>query len=150
MPVFECEQLLPAPLDEVFAFHADPYNLLKITPPALDMVVKNPERVEMRKGAEIVYTIKLMGLPVGWRTLITEYDPPRSFQDVQLKGPYKKWHHTHTFEARGDQTLVKDRVDYELPMGLAGRLAAGWLVRRQLEGIFKYREQALAQAFAPK
>ena len=138
------EQLMQVPLDEVFAFHANPYNLLKITPPALGMKVTNKEPVIMAEGAEITYQIRWLGIPLNWRTIITCYDPPRSFTDVQAKGPYKKWIHTHTFISEGTATRIIDDVEYELPLGILGEIVAGRLIRRQLNQIFSYRSAILA------
>jgi hypothetical protein len=148
MPILHREQVVPLPLDRVFEFFSDPHNLLRITPQQLNLVVTNPERVEMRAGAEITYTIRWLGIPMRWRTLISAYDPPHSFVDEQLRGPYRKWHHTHTFHAQGDSTRIVDHVDYELPLGPLGALAHRILVRRQLEGIFAHRRERIAALLA--
>ena len=65
--------------------------------------------------------------------------------DVQLRGPYRLWHHTHTFEARDGGTLVRDRVRYALPLGPLGELAHRVLVRRDLERIFDFRQERVAR-----
>lgn len=114
----------------------------------MKMVVTNPEHLEMSQGAKINYTLRVNGLPMRWQSEITSYDPPRTFTDVQLRGPYKKWIHTHTFTAKGEGTLVHDHVQYELPLGPLGTLLGGWLVKRQLDAIFEYREQQLASIFS--
>ena len=82
-------------------------------------------------------------------TRITRFEPPREFQDVQEKGPYRTWVHTHTFAKEGDAVRMTDRVEYRLPFGLAGRLAHGLVVRRQLEGIFDFRRRAVEEIFRP-
>lgn len=150
MPRLHFSQLLPAPLNEVFEFHADPNNLLKITPASLNLIVKNPQTVKMATGEKIHYTLKLAGIPLPWTSEITWYDPPQGFTDMQIKGPYKVWKHTHHFEAKGDQTLVTDNIEYEVPLGMLGRLFAGKLVERQLMGIFAYRAKVLEEHFRPK
>jgi ligand-binding SRPBCC domain-containing protein len=65
---------------------------------------------------------------------------------VQARGPYKSWRHTHTFRETADGIEMVDRVEYELPFGILGRLAAGSLVRRELERIFEYRGRAITYA----
>ena len=97
----------------------------------------------MRRGAEIDYTIRWLGLPLRWKTLITAYDPPHSFVDQQVRGPYSLWQHSHSFEETPEGTVVSDRVDYRLPLGPLGGIANSLVVARQLRGIFSYRQRAM-------
>ena len=138
------ELWLPRPRDEVFAFFADAHNLQTLTPPWLKFDVLTPAPIAMRPGALIDYRIRVHGLPIRWRTEITEWSPPRRFVDVQLRGPYTLWHHTHTFAERDGGTLCVDDVRYR-PRGGA---VMNWLfVRRDVEGIFEYRRERLLQLF---
>jgi ligand-binding SRPBCC domain-containing protein len=135
------------PLAETFSVFEDPYNLAKITPPSLNFRVTSSGRVQMRKGAEIEYVIRWSGLPIRWKTLITEYDPPRNFVDEQERGPYSVWRHHHGFEETREGTKVTDRVEYTLPFGLLGRMVHAVIVRRQLLAIFRYRQRELGKLF---
>jgi len=137
------EQALAAPLEVVFPFFARPENLEKLTPNSLDFRVLTPSPIPMHVGAIIDYVISMNGFPMRWTTAISEYDPPHRFVDVQLKGPYSFWHHTHTFEAHGDRTVIRDEVNYALPAGPLGILAHSLIVRRQLKTIFNFRRQYL-------
>ena len=99
------EQRLPGTPEEVFAFFADALNLEAITPPLLRFEVVTPRPIAMRVGTLIQYRLRLHGVPViGWLTSIQEWDrPPHRFVDVQVRGPYALWHHTHTFEPLGER-----------------------------------------------
>ncbi len=143
-----CEMLTKSSLEQTFAIFEDPYNLAKITPRSLNFQVTSPNRVEMRKGAEIKYTIRWLGLQMHWKTIISEYEPPFLFVDVQAKGPYALWRHRHTFEPTEQGTKVGDHVEYSLPFGPLGRLAHSLLVRKQLLGIFNYRQEQLGKMLA--
>jgi ligand-binding SRPBCC domain-containing protein len=138
-----CELVTDRSLRDTFAVFEDPYNLAKITPSWLSFQVTSKEKVQMRKGAEIYYTIKWLGLPMKWKTIIQEYTPPTLFVDEQAKGPYKLWRHRHTFVETAEGVLVGDHVDYALPFGVLGRMAHGVMVGRQLKAIFRYRQQEL-------
>ena len=147
------EQWVASPLQRIFPFFAQPENLALITPPSLDFRLLTPLPVDMEKGRMIDYTIRIMGLPVRWRTLITTYDPPRCFVDEQISGPYSFWHHTHRFESRDGGTLLYDEVRYVLPVALIGPfrgLIHRLYVRPSLEHIFNYREQVFARLFGGK
>ncbi len=141
------EQLVPFPLDDVFAFFAAAENLERITPPLLGFAVVNAEPVEMRVGAIIQYRLRLHGLPVDWLTRIDEWEPGERFVDQQLVGPYRLWHHTHTFEEREGGTLMRDTVRYAMPMWPFGELAMP-LIRRDLKQIFDYRRDSVGALIA--
>ena len=145
----QCSMTIPVPRREVFSFFEDPRNLGRITPPWLNFRIVNPEGVEMREGAEIDYVIRWQGLPMKWKTRIIRYDPPRGFVDEQVRGPYRLWHHEHTFEETPQGVAIRDCVNYRLPFGFLGRIAHGVVVRKQLEAIFAFRQKAIAEIFGP-
>ena len=140
-------QQVPAPPEAVFEFFADARNLEAITPPWLRFSVLTHDPVEMRAGALIEYRLALHRVPVRWLTRIEEWEPGRAFVDMQVRGPYRLWHHTHTFAERDGGTLVGDRVRYALPLGPLGAVAHALFVRRDLERIFAYRHAVIAQRF---
>ena len=142
--VLNSEQWLPRRPDEVFDFYADAFNLERLTPSWLRFRVLTPPPIVMAAGVEIDYRLRLRGLPMGWRSRITEWAPPHRFVDEQARGPYRRWVHTHTFTAQDGGTLVVDRVEYGM---LGGWLADRLLVRRDLRRIFTYRQQRLAEVF---
>jgi ligand-binding SRPBCC domain-containing protein len=139
------EQVLPGSPGEVFEFYADAANLERITPGWLGFRIATPQPVEMKSGALIEYRLKLHRIPVRWLTRIEAWEPGERFVDVQVKGPYRLWHHTHTFEAHEDGTCVRDEVRYSLPLGPLGELAHRLLVRRDLERIFDFRHASVSK-----
>jgi ligand-binding SRPBCC domain-containing protein len=141
------EQLVPRPLDEVFGFFSDAGNLQEITPGYLDFRILTPRPIEVKRGILLDYRLKWHGLPIRWQTKILEWNPPYGFVDLQLKGPYKLWHHTHTFEAVDGGTRMLDVVNYELPLGPLGAIAYSLKVRRDVEGIFDFRREVIARKF---
>ena len=138
------ELWLPRSRAEVFAFFAEAGNLEAITPPWLNFEIRTPPPLVLRPGALIDYRIRVHGIPIRWRTEIIGWDPPRQFVDLQLRGPYTLWHHTHTFEERDGGTLCLDEVRYR-PRG--GWLVNRLFVRRDVERIFRHREQRLREIF---
>jgi ligand-binding SRPBCC domain-containing protein len=147
--VLERTTVVPGKLEEVFAFFAAPQNLAKITPPEMGFnIVSGPGR-PIREGDRIEYRIRIAGVPLRWRTLITSWRALESFADFQELGPYRHWHHTHTFRAVPGGVEMHDRVEYELPLGWLGDLVAGWMIRRQLKKIFDYRGEVIVRTFTP-
>lgn len=138
-------QRLPVSIERAFELYSQARNLEAITPPWLGFRVITSEPIEMREGTLIDYRLRLHGVPVRWRTRIESWEPPARFADVQLRGPYALWEHTHTFEADGsDAVVISDRVRYALPLGPLGELAHVAFVRRDLQQIFDYRSAAVA------
>jgi ligand-binding SRPBCC domain-containing protein len=133
------EQWLPRPIEDVFAFFSEARNLEAMTPPWLGFRIVSPGTIVLRLGTRIHYRIRLHRLPLRWVTEIQTWGPPHEFVDVQLRGPYRFWHHTHRFERVDGGTLVRDAVRYVLPFGPLGRLAHAWIVKPDLEAIFDYR-----------
>lgn len=144
--VLECETFLPLPLETVFEFFSNAENLEAITPKELSFRILTPRPIEMRQGALIDYRLRLHGIPMLWKTEIEVWEPGVRFVDNQLKGPYKRWWHEHTFRAVEGGVIMNDRVEYQLPMGPLGELAHVLFVRRQVQGIFAHRETAIRQA----
>lgn len=141
-------QFIPRPIDEVFPFFADPQNLRRLTPASMGIEFRSSD-FAMREGLEIEYRIRpLAGVPITWRAVIEDYDPPHGFTDTQLRGPYRRWEHRHTFRAVEGGTQVDDEVTYEMPFGLLGRLAHLLAVKSELEQIFSHRARTIERIFA--
>ncbi len=142
--ILERSQVVPLPRADVFAFFSDARNLEAITPEFLHFSILPPVPVELREGSRIDYRLSLFGVPFHWRTRIAAWQPGVRFVDVQERGPYAMWHHTHTFSDVECGTRVADRVEYALPLGALGEAAHPLMVRRTLKRIFDHRAERVA------
>lgn len=147
LQTLEREHWIPRPLEEIFTFFGNAENLERITPPWLNFQILSRRPIQMAVGARIVYQMRWHGVPMRWTTEIVEWKPPFGFVDSQLKGPYRLWHHSHSFTTQRNGTLMKDLVRYELPFGWLGRIAHALTVRRNLAEIFDYRFRAIDEIF---
>jgi uncharacterized protein YbjT (DUF2867 family)/ligand-binding SRPBCC domain-containing protein len=148
MPILHSSQTIDRPRDEVFAFFSEPRNLGRITPPDLGFESRSDD-LAMREGLLIEYRIRpLLGIPMGWRTRISGFDPPSSFTDEQVSGPYRRWEHHHRFTDVGGATRIDDEVHLELPLGPLGAAAFRPLVHPRVEAIFRHRARAVAAILA--
>lgn len=146
--IVESRMWLPKPRTEVFAFFADPANLVRVSPPRLRLRLLDPPPV-MAAGATFDWRLTWLGLPFRGRTFVREYDPPVRFLDVQVRGPYARWEHRHIFLAEGEGTAVEDRIVYRLPLGALGQLAHALVVHRQLQALWTYRRRKIGELLAP-
>ncbi|MBN8712101.1 MAG: hypothetical protein BGO12_17580 [Verrucomicrobia bacterium 61-8] len=145
--ILERTTRIPRPLAEVFPFFADARNLARITPPSMGFQITSAQPLEMRRNLMIEYRLRILGIPLRWSSLISEWSPPHRFIDEQVTGPYARWTHLHEFIAEGDTTVMRDEVRYRLPFGLLGNLALPF-VKMQLRHIFDYRESAIRCLFS--
>lgn len=131
-------QMIPLSRECVFAFFKNPANLCDITPPWLGFCMVNSDRViAVHENAEFDYTIRWLGMKMSWRSRIIDYQPPERFTDIQIRGPYRSWCHTHTFEEAEGGTLMEDSVTYKIP--LIAFMVHRLLIMKHLEDIFRFR-----------
>jgi len=144
---FSKEQFVPSDIDTVFEFFSRPENLEKITPSSMGFNIITPKPIEMKEGAIIDYTVKILGVPVRWRTIITSYKKNVFFVDEQLKGPYSYWHHKHTFKEIEGGVLIIDEITYALPIQAFRLIYHPLVIKPQLKQIFDFRFQIIKDKF---
>ncbi len=144
---FEASATVRSRPEAVFAFFSDAKNLAALTPPKLDFRTITPLPIDMRRGAIIEYALRVHGVPVRWKTLIAKWSPVVGFVDYQLRGPYLVWRHEHAFDTRGDEVVVRDTVDYALPLAPLSGVALP-LVRGDVRRIFEYRRTRMGEILA--
>jgi uncharacterized protein (TIGR01777 family) len=143
---FESEQVVRAPIDRVFDFFSDPGNLVRLTPPEMGFSMTTPKPSPMRRGAVADYSLKVRGMRVRWRSMIARWEPQVRFADVQVRGPYLFWRHTHEFEEKERGVAVRDLVEYSLPFAPLSDIALS-AVRRDIESVFAYRRRSVEDIF---
>jgi len=147
----ESEQLIRASLPLVWDFFSSPANLSKITPARMDFRIVRMDGDKMFAGQKIEYRVTVLPLVrVTWVTEITEVVPDQAFVDEQLAGPYSLWRHRHTFEQTPEGVMMRDVVEYAIPLGILGRLANWLFVASQVRNIFDYRFKVVEKLFHPE
>lgn len=133
-----------APRAAVAAFHDDPANLARITPPNVRVeVLEAPARTEA--GATVRLRIGKGPIMTPWESRIVEHTPGRSFTDIQSRGPFLRFRHRHLFEDAEGGTRITDVIDYDLPFGPLGALANRIVVARALRKMLEYRHRRTAE-----
>ena len=146
------EQQLNCDIQTAWEFFSSANNLSKITPKEMNFIVLTEmTEDEIFEGMIIDYYVSpIFGIKMKWKTEITQVDFQRSFTDFQKKGPYKLWNHHHEFIINDKGVLMKDSVDYELPLGFLGEIAHKLFVKKKLEHVFSYRYKVLEERFNKK
>ncbi|PPK63012.1 SRPBCC family protein [Malaciobacter marinus] len=139
MQTFTKQTYINTSLEELFKFHLDSNNLIKITPKNIKAELLTKD-VSPKEGAILkIKTIKNF-IPFTWVVKIEKMDYPNMFMDVAIKSPFKFWEHSHIFEQEDDKVLLKDVVRYELPFGFLGSLLDGF-IKKDLEQMFEFRHE---------
>jgi ligand-binding SRPBCC domain-containing protein len=135
------ESVIRASPERVFAFHELPDVMTRLLPPwESSRIIEAAPSLQV--GARARIDTNLFGLfTVRWEALHTAYDPPRMFEDTQVKGPFRSWRHRHIIEPHREGAVLRDEIEYEPPLGFAGRLGAPLLVVPRLKRLFDYRHQ---------
>lgn len=138
------EVVLPADRGTVFDFFSNAANLQELTPDWIEFKILTPQPIHLHQGTLIDYQLRIHGIPIRWRTEILRWNPPHSFVDTQILGPYTRWVHEHRFEPVPGGTRMIDHVEYRPPGGwLINRL----FVRRDVQRIFNFRRETLVRRF---
>jgi len=140
------KQFVQADLDQIWKFFSLPQNLEAITPPWLQFKIKSLSTETMGNGTTILYQLRLKGIPVTWKSLISDFEDKKQFKDEQVTGPYRVWEHTHKFEPLGNGVLIIDDIVFSLPLGKVGTMIASWYVQKDVGQIFSYRASVVAKA----
>jgi ligand-binding SRPBCC domain-containing protein len=148
--LLERRQFIPQPLGVVFPFFADAGNLEAITPDFVGFQIHTPRPIVMQPGTLIDYSLRLFGVPLRWRTRIEQFEPPNRFVDIQIRGPYRQWEHTHEFRETAAGTEMTDRVRYQMPLGPLGKLAHALFVKRTLQQIFDHRHRSIERLLSTR
>jgi ligand-binding SRPBCC domain-containing protein len=138
---FVKESFIRASPERVFAFHEQPDALLHLIPPWEKAVVIQAAAISQVGSRAIIETKVLGPISVRWIAEHTEYDPPHVFEDVQIKGPFRRWRHRHLVQSRDQGTLLRDEIEYEPPLGFIGRMLTGPLIESRLRRLFDYRHE---------
>jgi len=142
------EQVVPAPLGEVWEYFATPKNLNEMTPPDMQFEIIHGAEGAMFQGQLISYRVQIMPLVKSrWLTEIAHVKNQAYFVDEQRVGPYRFWYHEHRFEAVEGGTRIIDQVTYEMPFGPLGDLVHAIWVGPRLKSIFDYRREKVIALF---
>ena len=143
------EQFLQISIIDAWDFFSSPSNLSKITPEGMsfEIITKLSDKA-IYTGMKIEYKVRpIFNIPLKWVTEIRNVNEPYNFTDIQTKGPYLLWSHTHTFVTVPGGVKMTDDVKYALPLGVLGQIAHSVLVKKRLEDIFNFREKKLNTFF---
>ncbi len=91
-----------------------------------------------------IFRIKLGPITFKWVAKHFSYIHNLQFQDKMIKGPFKKWIHTHSFIPQGEnQCIIEDKIEYMPRFGKIGSKIIQKKIQNYLNQLFIYRERIL-------
>ena len=123
MPVIEIKIEINAPLERIFdlarCIDLHEETMSKSGEKAVDGITKGL----ITLGETVTWQATHFGIEQKLTSKITEFKRPFHFQDVMLKGAFKRFTHDHFFEQTGEKVLMKDVFDYDSPLWILGKIA---------------------------
>jgi|TARA_B110000014_G_C20126036_1_gene599906 uncharacterized protein (TIGR01777 family) len=139
---FKHETHTKSPRSDVFDWFEHKGSFRRLMPPwEVAEEVRADDTLE--DGAQRVFRFPMGPIKMTWVAEHLGYQPPEKFEDVMKKGPFRSWHHVHRFIEKDGVTVVHDEVDYQLPMGILGKIFGSRNVRNRLTRMFHARELRL-------
>ena len=124
---------LPVSVEDAFAYHERPGALQRLVPPWESVEIERTDN-SLAVGSKVVLRTSLFGVSIRWVAQHTEYEPPHSFADTQLSGPFAAWNHRHHFKAIGEHSSLTDEIEFEVPLGTLGSFLGSGTALGKIEG----------------
>jgi ligand-binding SRPBCC domain-containing protein len=137
---FTARSVIRTTPEALFAFHELPDAFLRLLSPSEKIHVPQVAP-SLEIGSRTIVDIRIGFLYVRFESLHTAYDPPHSFEDQQVRGPFKRWRHRHIVEPHPDGALLIDDIAYTPPFGLLGRLINPIIIKPRLRRVFAFRHR---------
>jgi uncharacterized protein len=140
---FVKDSVFPVAASELWAFHERPDAFALLSPPWQQTQIIEPPR-SLDVGTKVILRVKIAPLPF-WQTMEVEhieYEHGRMFCDRMNRGPFALWIHHHIVTpVTAQSSRLTDQIEYELPLGVLGRVFGRGIARRQLEKLFHFRHE---------
>ncbi|SIN74335.1 SRPBCC family protein [Agromyces cerinus] len=137
MVEFECRTQLPVPVSRAFDLSRSIDLHVASMADSQERAIAGVTSGLIGAGDEVTWRAWHFGVPIRMTSRITEFDPPSSFVDEQVRGPFRSFRHEHEFAADPvGGTIMTDRVRFVAPLGPLGRIAEvvlGPYLRRLIE-----------------
>jgi len=142
--VIQLETLIRAPIERCFDLSRSVDVHLTSAESTNERAIAGVITGLMNLGDTVTWEAKHFGLNHRMTVSISEFERPKMFADIQIKGPFKRFRHTHHFESSGGTTLMKDVFELECPFGVLGALVDP-IVTRHLRKFLIQRNQVIKE-----
>ena len=129
MPKIILTTKIEAPVERVFDLARSIDLHILSTTGTCEEAVAGKTRGLIELGETVTWRAKHLGVYQKLTVEITQFDQPHMFEDVMIKGAFKRMRHRHLFEEDETGTIMKDEFEFESPFGFLGRLVDAVFLR---------------------
>ena len=140
---FEVTIVIAAPIEAVFDLSLDIDAHVESMGASGERAVAGVTSGRIGLGEDVTWRATHFRIPFTMTSRVTELDRPRRFVDEQQRGPFRRFRHEHVFEidGSGGGTVMVDRISFDAPAGIVGRLVERLVLARYVEGLIEQRSR---------
>ena len=145
MPVITLATEIHAPIERCFDLCRDLELHSQTVAHTHERLVGDKKTGLAELGDVLVFEAVHLGVRQRLTSQITEVDRPVLFADVSLSGAFQSLRHEHRFTAidGGKATLMRDRLEWNSPLGALGRVADSVFLKRYMLRFLAVRNRNL-------
>jgi ligand-binding SRPBCC domain-containing protein len=96
-------------------------------------------------GEQLTWRAQVFGIRVKHTTLISDFQPPRYFQDKMVSGVFHYYCHDHYFSDQNGATRMLDIVELSAPLGILGWAVEQVWLRQYMTDLIERRARHIKQ-----
>jgi ligand-binding SRPBCC domain-containing protein len=150
VPLIDITTVVRAPVERVFDLSLDVDAHTASMSSAAEQAVAGVRSGRMVLNDTVTWAARHFGIRWRMTSRISAYDRPHRFVDEQVAGPFRRWHHEHTFtwDEASETTIMRDVIDFAAPFGVLGWLVTKILLLRYMRRLIEDRNSYLVRALA--
>ena len=139
MSIIVMRTLIAATLELVFDLSRSIDLHLKSTAKTNERVIAGKTNGFIGNGETVTWRARHFGVYQNFTSKITQYDRPYSFTDEMQQGAFQSFRHIHTFEEIEGVTKMTDKLEFQSPLGILGRIVDFFILKSYLTKFISVR-----------
>ena len=143
MPLIHLTSFIAAPIERIFdlsrSINLHQISTIDTNEKAIDGVMSGL----INKNETVTWQARHLFKTRQFTSKITEMQSPDFFIDEMTKGDFKNFHHEHHFKAAENGTIVIDKINFETPYGIIGKMLNTLFLKSYLEKLLIKRNEVI-------
>lgn len=143
MPLIELTTVIRAPRERVFDLARSIDAHQHTTSGTHERAVAGVTSGLIGMDDEVTWEARHFGVRQRLTVRVTAFDPPKHFQDIMVSGAFKRMVHDHEFADHPAGTLMRDRFEFQSPVGILGRIVDALFLTSYMRRFLVQRNEIL-------